>query len=300
LLEKPTLVKIKTMEKIEIVVRENCYLGENPLWNPFDRHLYWTDINRGQLYCFSPSGQVYQRCYQGETVGGFTLQADGSFLLFTAGPAVKIWRENRITPLIENIPDEKNSRFNDVIADAAGRVFCGTISPDRSPGNLYRLETGGTLRKLLGGLLCSNGMGFSPDQKYFYLTDSGKGTIYRFHYHAETGDISNQEVFIKVPPEEGVPDGLTVDAEGYLWSARYNGGCVCRYSPDGQIVSRLRLPVRKVTSVTFGGEEYRDLYITTAGGNQPESTSRSDGYLFRFLRAGRGLPEFFSRVGHQG
>ncbi len=283
------------MKQLEIVVRRNFHLAENPLWNPFDRQLYWTDIPAGKLYSFSPLRKKIKKFDIGKMVGGFTFQADGSLLLFTAGPGISLWKEGKRLPIIENIPGEQNSRFNDVIADPVGRVFCGTISFFGHPGNLYLLETDGKLINILKGLGCSNGMAFSPDGKFFYLTDSRKGTIFRFNYDADTGKISAGCPLIEISPEEGVPDGLTVDAEGFLWSARYNGACVVRYSCSGKERERISLPVKRVTSVTFGGEEYRDLYITTAKGDK--NSRRKDGFLFRIIRAGRGLPEFLSRIG---
>ncbi|MCM8757314.1 MAG: SMP-30/gluconolactonase/LRE family protein, partial [Candidatus Omnitrophica bacterium] len=91
------------MEKLQVVVRENCHLGENPLWNPFDRELYWTDINFKKLYSFSPDQKGYRVICQGEMVGGFTIQTDGSLLLFADGPGIKIWGKGKLIPVIESI-----------------------------------------------------------------------------------------------------------------------------------------------------------------------------------------------------
>ena len=120
--------------------------------------------------------------------------------------------------------------------------------------------------------------------------------IYLFDYDRDTGDISNPRAFVQVPEGEGVPDGMTVDAEGYVWSARWGSGCLVRYAPDGTEVLRINFPAKKVSSVTFGGEDYTDIYVTTAGGNDKEREGPGAGALFRLNLGIRGLPEFPSRV----
>jgi len=282
----------------EMVVDIQCETGENPLWHPVEKRLYWTDIPRGHLYCYNPATGEHRRVYEGEPVGGFTIQADGSLLLFMARGAIKVWRGGALMTVIDEIPAERGSRFNDVIADPAGRVFCGTMSSEAHLGRLYLLDTDGTLRLVLKDVQTSNGMGFTPDQKGFYYTDSGKREIYRFKYDPWSGSISHRQLFASVPEGEGAPDGMTVDAEGRVWSARWGGGCVVRYNADGTAVEqRIEFPARKVASLTFGGDDLKDLYVTTAGGQDRENEGPGAGAVFRVRPGVRGLPEFQSRVG---
>jgi D-xylonolactonase len=210
--------------------------------------------------------------------------------------AVAVWRDGELDYIIEDIPDERESRFNDVIADPAGRVFCGTMPTNDRLGRLYRLDIDGALTKLLDGIGCSNGMGFTPDRKRMYYTDSPKREIYLFGYDEDTGAIINQRVFVQTPEGEGIPDGMTVDAEGYVWSARWDGSCLARYASDGTYDRRIQFPAKKVSSVTFGGEDYTDIYVTTAGGNNKEAEGQGAGALFHFNLGIRGMPEFPSRV----
>ncbi len=284
------------MDLPELIVDCQCRTGEGPLWHPFEQRLYWTDIPTGHLFRYDPVTGTHEQIYSGEPVGGFTIQEDGSLLLFKARGAIEGWSEGKITTLIPELADERETRFNDVIADPVGRVFCGTMPTDERLGRLYRLDTDGSLTLILEGVGISNGMGFTPDRKQFYFTDSPKQEIYQFDYDLESGTLSNQRVHIITPEGEGIPDGLTVDAEGYIWSCRWDGGHLFRYAPDGTEVLRIPFPAKKVTSVTFGGADYTEMYITTAGGDDCATEGSGAGAIFRLNLGIRGVPEFLSKI----
>jgi sugar lactone lactonase YvrE len=281
----------------QLIADYQCQTGEGPMWHPDEQRVYWCDIPAGRLFRYDPATGEHEQCYEGVPVGGFTVQADGALLLFMARGAVKTWRDGELTTVLDEIPDERKTRFNDVIADPEGHVFCGTMPTRDRLGRLYRLDTDGTLTMILDEIGCSNGMGFTPDRKQMYYTDSGKREIYRFDYDRATGEIGNQRLFVQVPEDEGVPDGMTVDAEGFVWSARWNGGCLVRYAPDGTEERRIAFPARKVSCVTFGGPDYADMYVTTAGGNHKEEEGEGAGALFRLNLGIKGVPEFRSRIG---
>ncbi len=276
-----------------------CQVGEGPLWHPDEERVYWVDIPRGRIFRYDPATGTHEICYEGDVIGGFTIQADGALLLFMARGAVKTWREGRLTTVIDEIPAERDGRFNDVIADPEGRVFCGTMSTPDHAASLYRLDTDGTLTHVLGGIGTSNGMGFTPDGTQMYYTDTRPHDIYLFDYDRATGEISNQRVFAHVPdePGEGGPDGMTVDAEGYVWSARWGGSCLVRYAPDGTEERRIAFPAKKVSCVTFGGPDYTDMYVTAAGGEDKAEDGPGAGALFHLNLGIRGIPEFRSRIG---
>jgi D-xylonolactonase len=266
------------------------------LWNPDDGRLYWTDIPRGHLYSYDFATGEHRRFYEGETVGGFTLQADGALLLFMKKGAVKSLKNGLLTPVLDEVPEERDSRFNDVIADPQGRVFCGTMANDTHPGSLYRLDPNGSITRVVEGVGVSNGIGFSPDHQTMYYTDSPRHVIYRFDYQEQTGGISNRQPFIEIPESLGSPDGMTVDAEGYLWSAIWGGSCLIRFTPEGKEVLRLAFPAKKVSSVIFGGPEYEEVFITTAGGENRAEEGPGAGAIFHFRPGFRGLPEFRSKI----
>src|SRR5438094_350720 len=110
-----------------MIADEACVIGEGPLWHPDERRLYWTDIGLGRMFRYDPATNAHEQVYEGEAVGGFTVQADGALLLFMARGAIKTWHDGRVSTVVEDIPDERTTRFNDVIADPAGRVYCGTM-----------------------------------------------------------------------------------------------------------------------------------------------------------------------------
>lgn len=275
-----------------------CRTGEGPLWHPLEGRVYWCDIPAGRMFRYDPATGAHEMFYEGEVVGGFTIQEDGALLLFGAGGSVRVWRDGLATTVIDRIPGEEDSRFNDVIADPAGRVFCGTMSSPSHAGRLYRLDPDGSLRVVVERVGTSNGMGFTPDRRGMYYTDTRAREIYLYDYDAASGEIANRRVFVRLGDDEpGGPDGMTVDAEGYVWSARWDGGALYRYAPDGSQVQRVSFPARKVSSVIFGGPEYTDMYVTTAGGQDKAKEGAGAGALFRLRTGVRGVPEFSSRVG---
>ncbi len=281
----------------ELIADYGCEVGEGPMWHPMEKRLYWVDIPTGRMFRYDPATGEHEQCYDGAPVGGFTIQEDGSFLLFMGRGAVAVWRGGDLEYVIDEIADERERQFNDVIADPMGRVFCGTVLGDDDDGRLYRLDTDGSVHKLLEGIVVSNGLGFTPDRKGMYYTESTPRNIYLFEYDVETGAISNQRVFVHVPEGEGKPDGMTVDAEGYVWSARWNGWSLVRHTPEGVEERRIRFPARQVSSMTFGGDDLTDIYVTTAGGHDKGQNGAGAGALFRLNLGIKGVPEFFSRVG---
>ncbi len=281
----------------ERIADYRCETGEGPLWHPMEKRLYWADIPAGRIFRYDPATGHHEQCYEGDIVGGFTIQTDGCLLLFMDRGAVKIWRDGALTTVLEDIPEERATRFNDVIADPAGRVFCGTMSTPDRPGRLYRLDTNGDYIQVVDNVGISNGLGFTLDRRQMYYTDSTAGKIYRFDYDEKTGDIANRQVFARVPPQEGIPDGMTVDALGHVWSARWDGSCLVRYTPGGVEERRILFPAKKVSSLTFGGRDYTDIYVTTAGGDNKPEEGEGAGALFRLNLGIRGVGEYYSRIG---
>jgi D-xylono/L-arabinono-1,4-lactonase len=287
---------VQESSMLECLADYGCETGENPLWHPLEKRLYWCDIPRGRIFRFDPATGAHEQCYQGRTVGGFSVQCDGSLLLFMDRGAIANWREGKLTTVLAEIEQERDSRFNDVIADPVGRVFCGTMSSAARKGSLYRLNLDGSLDRVLTGIGCSNGMAFTQDQKGFYYTDSFAREIYLFDYSADDGTLHNQRVFARFEETDGLPDGVTLDAEDRLWSAFWNGACIAQLDATGRIAQKVSLPVPKVSSLTFGGADYRDIYITTAGGHTKLEDGPLAGALFRLKSQARGVPEFYSRI----
>ena len=176
-------------------------------------------------------------------------------------------------------------------------MFCGTMSAPSHKGRLYRLDTDGKLTVVVQDVGCSNGMGFTLDRTAIYYTDSRERSIYLFDYDRASGEISNRRVFMRVTEGEGGPDGMTVDSEGFVWSAFWDGSRLVRFRPDGTEERRITFPAKKASSVIFGGTDYKDIYVTTAGGNNKKEDGAGAGALFRLRLRIKGLPEFCSRIG---
>lgn len=249
-----------------------CELAEGVLWHPKEQIVYFVDIERGRLY----RGQ--ELLLEDEPMGGFTFQEDGSLLLFSTRGQVKRFRAGELS-LLARVEGEDDTRFNDVIATPDGRVIAGSLS-----GKVYRFDPGGGYELLLQDIQQPNGMGFSPDERWLYFTESHAQTIHRFAYR--DGRLS-ERVALVVTEENGVPDGLTVDAEGNLWSARWDGRVAICYDPSGKELRRVDFPAQNITSLTFGGPGYDRLFASSAS---PE------GRIFQTEVGARGKPEFFSRI----
>ena len=284
---------------LELVADERCNTTEGPLWHEDLQVLFWLDIPAGQLFRHDPARGGHDLVYQGKgQIGGFTIQADGELLLF--GERGRIWtwdpRTGAERVIVQEIPAERGTRFNDVIADPEGRVFAGTMPDGERSGHLYRLDLDGSLSRVLDDAGVSNGMDFTPDLRAMYHTNSITRAISRYHYDRVTGEIVFDAVVVQVPAGEGVPDGMTVDQDGNIWSARWDGGALFHYSPQGALLGSKPFPARKVSSVAFGGPTWTDAYVTLAGGLNRDTDGPGAGALFRTSLGVAGRAPFRSRI----
>lgn len=281
----------------QVLVRQTCHTGEGPLWHPDEQALYWLDIPRGTLFRHELEAGRTATYDVGAPTGGITLQRDGSLALFMADGAVRTWRAGNVEKtILAGIPAESGNRFNDVIADPEGRVFCGVMSTAQRTGRLYRLDPDGSLQVVVEGTGTANGMGFAPDLSRMYFCDSRQRTLSVFDYDRATGAITNRRILVAPRGDEGQPDGMTVDAKGCLWSARWNGARLVRLDTGGNEMRRIDFPVRNVSCVTFGGPDYTDIFVTTASAGDPENNGELSGSLFHLNLGIAGRPEFCSAL----
>lgn len=280
----------------KILVNRSCALSENPLWDEQTETIYWTDITGGAVWSHHVPSATTKQIYAGPTVGGFTQETDGALLLFRVSDITRLDPATGALREVAKFIEPGNTRFNDVIADPRGRVFAGTIGTTESTptGGVYRYDPDGSVRRVIYGTGCSNGMAFPADRKSFFWTCSTRSQIYRYDYNEETGEITNERLWYQATKEEGITDGMTIDTEDNLWSARWDGYRVAQHAAaDGKVIREIKFPVAKVSSVTFGGPDFGTMFLSTAGGNGKDSL---DGAIFTLQVPGvRGRAKFRSR-----
>lgn len=284
----------KERYRLEVAVEARARLGEGPVWDDRTRSLFWVDIYNHRVHQFFPDREIDRIFEVGDVVGCVALTGTDSLLL---GLRNELARLDTATGEVERLimieEDKPRNRVNDGKCDPQGRFWVGTMSRNEGEAALYRYDPDGSLHTMETGLTVSNGPGWSPDGKTFYLTDSPKKTIYAYDFEAESGEIRNRRVYAELGGDDSAPDGLTVDTEGYVWTALWDGSCVLRLDPDGNEVLRVPLPVQRPTSCAFGGPDRRQLYITSASVELSEEEleeSFHSGDLFRLDTDVTGLP----------
>jgi sugar lactone lactonase YvrE len=248
-------------------------LAEGPLWHPTEQALYWIDITEKQLHRLDPKTQQHKSWEMPALIGAIALHHDGGLIAGLGDNIVKIDLPSAtIMPLVDVIQGDTDLRLNDGRCDARGRFWVGVAhaTKDNPRGGLFRYDPDGTLHQMESNITISNGLGWSPDNRVFYYTDSLRHCIYRYDFDLETGTINNRHVFATVANDRE-PDGLTVDSEGYIWSAQWNGAQLIRFTPNGEVDQTITLPTPRVTSCGFGGNDMNTLFITTCSRNVGES-----------------------------
>lgn len=285
------------MESVECVQQANAILGEGPNWSHAEGVLYWVDIQRPAVFRFDPArGQTGHWPMPRAT--GCAAPAQGGRLVYadSDGFGYLNLQDGSVTPIADTEKDNAGNRFNDGKVDRRGRFWAGTLDKSFcSPcGSLYRLDPDGTVVQMAKGIICSNGLGWSPDDRIMYFTDSTAGVIWSYDFEVESGALGERRIFASFPAEKGLPDGLTVDADGFVWSAIWDGWRVVRFAPDGRIDRMLAMPVQRPSSCMFGGADLRTLYITSACVELGWNALRNGplaGALFAVRTDVAGLPE---------
>jgi sugar lactone lactonase YvrE len=252
-------------------------LSEGPRWDAERAELIWVDILAGEVHIAPIGGDGHlepaRTLRAGRHVGAAAPAAGGGYVLAAAGGFCHIDNEGALTELAQPEGDRPEVRMNDGICDPQGRFWGGTMAYAETPGagRLYRLELDGTCVLVLDGLTISNGMGWSPDGTTMYLADSGTGDVYAFDFDPASGSIDRRRTLVHVDLPGAAPDGLTVDSDGDLWVALWNGGAVARYAPDGSLRETVPVPVDRPTSCAFGGPDGATLFVTTSREGLDES-----------------------------
>jgi len=287
----------KPVADVECVLAVPALLGESPVWRHEDRVLYWVDIKQPAIHRFDPATGACLTWPMPEDVGSLALrESGGAVAALRSGFAWVDFCTGDVQKLAGQNIEKANMRFNDGRCDRRGRFWAGTLHENRRRGtaSLYRLDPGGRCRRVIDGLTVSNGLAWSPDNRAMYFADSWTKVIFCCDFDLDTGTPHNQRVFAEVPASSGVPDGATVDSEGFLWSANFDGGCITRYAPDGSVDRAIEMPVQRPTSCAFGGDDFSILYVTSASLNLTDAQRAAAplaGGVFAVYTGFKGLPE---------
>lgn len=278
--------------QIDVLVDVKTTIGEGPVWDVQEQRLYWIDVVGCRVFRCTDDGREVRSWDMPDAIGSMALRRGGGAVVSLANGFHFLDFNTGDTQLIAN-PEAENphNRLNDGKVDARGRFIVGSMDTRHgcADGRLFRLDPDLSLHQLDQGLAISNGPCWSPDSSIFYFSDTFSGEIWAYDYDLETGHIANRRTFTKEGITPGIAtDGSTVDAEGFLWNAQVYEGKLCRYAPDGRLDRVIEMPVKKVTSVIFGGPELDTLFVTSMA-KPPLPQFPGDGVLRGSLFAIRGL-----------
>jgi len=291
------------MNQVEHVLTVQNKLGEGPVWSAEEQALYWVDIENNSFFRYFPTTSKYESFDVGVPIGVLALRAAGGLVMATKN-GFAFWdpKTQALQFLANPEADKPHTRFNDGAVDSQGRFWAGTMCGlseicSAPEGSLYRLDPDGSVSIMETGIFIANGIDWSPDTKIMYFTDSTRHVIYAYDFDPATGAIENRRPFISTPDEIGVPDGLTVDSEGCIWSARWGGWKITRYDPTGKVEREIQLPVQCPTSCAFGGANLDELYITSAWNELTVEQKKNQPYAGDLFRVktdtkGRVSPKF--------
>jgi L-arabinonolactonase len=285
------------MLRIEVACEDRDQLGEGPLWDVEEQRLYWIDSYAPAIHRIDINSGDKRTWRLPEPIGSMALrEGGGAVLSLRSGFHLFDFATGEVTRLHETQPRELRPRLNDGKVDRQGRFVAGSMDfEERDPvGKLFRLDSDLTLHTLDEGIVCSNGPCWSPDGKTLYFADTGRRSIYAYDYDTATGNVLSRRLFVSFEKLRGLPDGATVDEEGYVWSVEVYSGRLIRFDPNGVVDRIVGLPVQSTTSLTFGGANLDIAFVTSmarpmAGQYHRE---REAGFLFKIHGLGvRGLPE---------
>jgi len=254
-----------TEDPPELLVDLRSCIGEGPVWDARIDRLLWLDILEGRLYLTAHDGET-RTIQLPSAVGCVVPRASGGWAVALADGFWSVADDGTVARLADVQSDRPDLRFNDGKCDPQGRFWAGTMARDHraGAGALYRLDADLSVHRMVDGVTISNGLDWSLDGRTMYYVDTPTRRIDRFDFDPATGSIANRRPFVTIPLGDGNPDGLTVDAEGAVWLALWDGWVVRRYLPDGTVEREIRLPCSEVSCPVFGGPDLDELYVTTA------------------------------------
>jgi L-arabinonolactonase len=281
----------------QAVVNDRALTAESPVWSAAEGALYWIDTWRDRVYRLHVASGKRDDWGVPSKLAAVGLRAGGGLVVaMKSGIAFLDTQTGAVEPIVNPEPGLDQHRLNDGKTDRRGRFWFGSMeeSGTQPVGKLYRFAPDRTVAAMDDDYVLPNGPAWSPDDRLMYLADSRRSRIHVYDFDADSGSVRNRRVFATFPEGNGAPDGATVDAEGCLWSACASAGKIARYRPDGELDRIVELPVTRPTSVIFGGDDLKTLYITTAAARlDPETLAAQPlaGAILSLRTDVPGLPE---------
>ena len=277
------------MPRAEQITPADAHHGEGPVWSPSWRGLRWVDMLAGDVLHLDPISGAVSRWKVGKVAAALRPRRSGGGVIATEREFVVCDEMGGELTSFGEVFADQHLRFNDGACDPAGNFLCGTMAYDETPGagTLYRLAPDRSVETVLTGVTISNGLAWTADSSTAFYNDTPTGRVDVFD-SSSSGELLHRRPFATIDSEIGTPDGLTVDAAGGVWVAIWGGAAVHRYSPEGRIDEVVELPAKNVTACTFGGDDLRELFITTSRIDDEDNPAA--GALFRYLPGVTGLP----------
>jgi sugar lactone lactonase YvrE len=293
---------IQKNNQVELVLDSKSDLGEGAIWDHKNEELIWVNITKKILNFYQPKMNHNKEMLTGQMIGTVVPAESGKMIVALENGFYQLDPETGSKKFIAD-PEEGifGNRFNDGKCDPAGRFWAGTMSKtgEKEAGALYRLDTDGSVTKMIDNVTTSNGIVWSLDHTRMYYIDTPTLKVMAWNYNSETGNISNPQTAVEIPSDMGYPDGMTIDGEGNLWIALWNGSAVGCWNPQsGEFLRKIDVPAKNVTSCAFGDDDLGTLYITTAR----RATSEEElekfphaGGVFKIRPGVKGVKAFFFR-----
>jgi sugar lactone lactonase YvrE len=293
---------MKAEYRVEQVARVANEIGEAPIWLPEESRIYWVDAEGSRAFSLRPTdGEL--RSYNLSMPATALLRRRGGGWVAVTKRGLAFWDQSSgafefmVDPVANPVANRDELCFNDGAIDRRGALVAGTMNfreHIRKDGGIFRLAPDLRFHELDSGLSVANGIGFSLDGSTLYVSEQFAGRILAWDYDQDSGSVSRRRTFAEVDRARGLPDGIIVDAEGYIWNGRWGGACIARYAPDGSLDREIPMPVETSTCLAFGGESLDELYVTTAWYGLDAAGRRASpgaGKLFRIRTGIRGLVE---------
>jgi sugar lactone lactonase YvrE len=268
--------------QIKHIYNEQCGLGEGAYWHYEEQMFYWIDIKFDRIHSYHPQTQEFQMWQLPGLVSAISACKSGGLII---GYEDKIAHFDTVTSDLGILYDTKSGmRMNDGLTDPAGRFWIGQADDSmQNQAKLFRYDPDGSVHVMEENLGISNGLDWDIERSAFYLSDSLAGAIYAYDYDVATGRISNRRQIVHADINDGgVPDGMILDTDGNLWCGMWDGHRITQYSPTGELLQSIDMPVQRPTKCVFGGADLATLYVTSAASNRgsDEQFDCPNGYVF--------------------